>query len=343
MEPLPQSRLRTACTRCHAQKLRCPGRQEGERSCSRCKKANATCIFGTSVRGKRPATVAAQGLRTALDMDDDFPIAKRTHEEKSTALQTRGSNYMPDQSSPLSTTIDWNVVSIDTEITHPQAASPYTSTPNTINPVTIEDPHIQIVATLTQLNLDLLRHAKTIPPLTSQPPNITKDFVPFNLDDTFQLTTSFLETVRPLHLQESPEICSSSSSIVVDSGTVFLAISCWRRLADIYDSLFIHVRRCAEQSVLPATKEGNPITLPLLTIGRFVPDATTSILLQMVATLQHSTQLANGMSEFASKMSRSWEPASGNELGSVDLHCHADAIHQQIRSIKSLLAEIGHL
>ncbi|KAI0109860.1 hypothetical protein F4814DRAFT_424764 [Daldinia grandis] len=337
----PELPLRTACTRCHAQKLRCPGRSEGDSGCARCIKASAMCVFGRSVRGKRPATVAAEGLRTALDMDDDLPTAKRIHTEKDTALQPQRPNYVPDQSSPLSMTIDWNIASIDTEITHQQPASPCASTPSITNPVTIDDSHIQVVATLTQLNLDLLRHAKTIPPLTSQAPDLTKDFVPFNLDDTFQLTTSFLDTVRPLQLEGAASIYPSS--VVVDSGTIFLAISCWHRLADIYDCLFAHIRRCAEQSILPATREGNPMTLPLLTIGRFVPDATTSILLQMVATLQHSTQLANGLSEFASKMGLGSDPVSESKLGCTDLHHHAVTIHQQTRSIKSLLMESGIL
>ncbi|KAI1100052.1 hypothetical protein F4804DRAFT_58551 [Jackrogersella minutella] len=333
--------LRSACARCHSQKLRCPGRSGNDQACARCIKASAACIFGTSVRGKRPATVAAQGLRTASDMDNDFPTAKRVH----IATRTSVSDQEPEQLFSIPA-LDWSPALDEGNFTDPLANSQGTSTPTStstaVDTATITNAHIQVVENLTQLNLSLIRHAQTIPPLTSPPPDFTKSAEPFKLDDIFQITTAFLDVVRSLQLEEGSDR-HSPGSVVVDAATVFLVMSCWRRLADMYDCLFVLVRRCAEQSVLPAAREGNPVSLPAVTIGSFVPDATTSILLQMVATLQHSTQLINHMSDFAVKMSLEEGFISTDETCSTDLHRRASNMHQQVRSIKSMLVQTGLL
>ncbi|KAI4862251.1 hypothetical protein F4820DRAFT_32375 [Hypoxylon rubiginosum] len=331
--------LRTACSRCHAQKLRCPGRSEADQACSRCTKAGAVCVFGTSVCGKRPASVAAQGLRTASDMDKDFSTAKRINRTLSTEMLTQ----MSEQSPPPPAAIEWNGAPDDAEVSEQLPLSMDTPAPIITEKPPITDVHIHVVENLTQLNLDLLHHAKTVPPLTGQPPDITKDYVPFKLDDTFKLTTSFLDVVRSLRLQECPDMDVPGWNVVVDTATLFLVMSCWHRLAGMYDCLFILIRRCAEQSALPATSEGRPVSLPLVTIGSFVPDVTMSILLQMVATLQHSTQLANDMSDFAAMISPGEGSVYGDEMSRTNLQRRTTNMHQQVRSIKSMLAQTGLL
>ncbi|KAI6089181.1 hypothetical protein F4821DRAFT_257332 [Hypoxylon rubiginosum] len=336
MSPPP---LRTACARCHAQKLRCPGRSENDPACSRCAKVGAVCVFGTSVRGKRPASVAAQGLRTASDMDKDFPAAKRVHR----TLSTETSTQVSEQLTPPPINVEWSAGTGNAEVAE-QIPLRVESPPAIISDTpTITDAHLQVVESLTQLNLDLVRHARTVPPLTGQPPDITKDYVPFKLDDTFKLTTTFLDVVRSLRLQESQDRHPLGWNVVVDTATLFLVMSCWHRLAGMYDCLFVLIKRCAEQSVLPATRGGRPVSLPLVTIGSFVPDATMSILLQMVATLQHSTQLANDMSDFAAMMSPGEGLAHGDEMSRTNVQRRTNNMHQQVRSIKSMLTQTGLL
>ncbi|KAI0164281.1 hypothetical protein GGR52DRAFT_582081 [Hypoxylon sp. FL1284] len=343
-----QPPLRTACARCHAQKLRCSGRSDTAQACSRCIKAGAACVFGASVRGKRPAAVAAQGLRTASEMDKDFPAAKRTHR----TLQTETPSEMSEQTSP-SIAAEWNAalndVTLDdatlngAEIAEQLSLAMGNSAPTItdIDSTAVTDAHIQVVEHLTALNVDLLRHAKTIPPLNGLPPDITRDHESFKLDDIFKLTVAFRDVVQSLQVQGDPDMHTPGWRVAVDMATLFLVMSCWRRLTDMYDCIFIHMHRCAEQSVLPATRGGKPVSLPLLSIGSFVPDATTSILLQMVATLQHSTQLANDMSDFAAKVSLEGSVIHSDELAYTDLQRRTNNLHQQVRSVKSLLAQTG--
>ncbi|OTB01609.1 hypothetical protein M426DRAFT_214104 [Hypoxylon sp. CI-4A] len=132
-------------------------------------------------------------------------------------------------------------------------------------------------------------------------------------------------------------------SVIIDTVTLFLVMSCWRRLADMYDCLFIHIQRCAEQSVLPAARGGRPISLPLISIGSFIPDATMSIFMQIIATLQHSTQLANGMSNFAAKINLEGGSIHSDELTYTNLQRRTNSLHQQVQSIKSKLAQTGLL
>ncbi|KAH9903785.1 hypothetical protein F4778DRAFT_99642 [Xylariomycetidae sp. FL2044] len=331
--------LRAACSRCHALKLRCPGRSRAGPSCARCDKAGVPCVFGTSVRGKRPASIAAEGLRTAVEMDRDVPTSRRTRRAPQT--HTHMHTDPEDGSSAVSSAdVVWHTQVGSLGIEPHTSSSTSTSTPNILDvdvptlplPLT-EDSHLRVVESLNQINRDLLIHATTIPPLTSQTPDITKDHEQFNLDQTFKLTSGFLDVVRPfqLHASTAPE------GISVDVGTTFLAVSCWHRLADMYDCLVALVRRCAGQSVLPASREGRLVSLPPLSIGSFVPDATMSIFLQMVATLQHGTMLANEMSRFAARF-HALDGSAG-----ADLHHRAGRLHQQVRSVKSVLLETGLL
>jgi hypothetical protein len=71
-------RPRSACSRCHAQKLKCPDRSSEDESCARCVKAGAPCVFGLSVRGLTPSLVSETGIRTAKDMDADVVTRRRT-------------------------------------------------------------------------------------------------------------------------------------------------------------------------------------------------------------------------------------------------------------------------
>ncbi|KAF3069655.1 hypothetical protein GL218_07948 [Daldinia childiae] len=65
--------LRSSCDRCHSQKLKCP-KQPGVSTCTRCLKADATCIFspaGLSTRRALPASNFTY-LNSDLDMNMQF-------------------------------------------------------------------------------------------------------------------------------------------------------------------------------------------------------------------------------------------------------------------------------
>jgi hypothetical protein len=47
-------RRRAACDRCHAQKIKCPTRRQGQDSCDRCLKAKTPCFFSPFRQKKGP-------------------------------------------------------------------------------------------------------------------------------------------------------------------------------------------------------------------------------------------------------------------------------------------------
>lgn len=56
--PQMEKKRRSACDRCHSQKLRCL-RERGEETCNRCHKNGERCVFSVSMRGFRSRTVKA--------------------------------------------------------------------------------------------------------------------------------------------------------------------------------------------------------------------------------------------------------------------------------------------
>lgn len=340
--PGPSS-VRLACARCHAHKLGCPGRVGNEQSCSRCTKAGALCVFGTSVRGMRPAAVAASGLRTASDMDGDFTTPNKRARR---ASKTPTSPAIVQQRQPAPASAHW-----PPELAHhefsPESLLAHMAFPSASDADNI-DGHIKVVETLAKLNLDLLRHASTVPPHSTGPSNTIEEQEKFDLDDTFELTKTMLGVVRVLNPPGS--LCvPEPDAVTIDTASVLLVVSCWHRLADIYESLFTHIRRCAEQSVLPVAALGRPVSLPSVRIGSYVPESTTSILLQMVATLHHSTQLANAMSDLASNLEVAmypqiavFVPATGaDNTTCTEIRHRATGFHQQVKLIMEMLMHAG--
>lgn len=125
-----------------------------------------------------------------------------------------------------------------------------------------------------------------------------------------------------------------------------------------------------DTGLLPATRAGRLVSLPAVRIGACVPDATTSILLQMVAILQHAPQLANTMAEVAAMIDVSTSlsssthpvdnsntedligatagatalvpPASASaviEASSREVHRRVHHMHQQVGSARGVLIQ----
>lgn len=310
----------------------------------------------------RPAKVQAAGLKTASEMDDRFQVGHKRPRRASQASPHAQPQPEPQPSPPPPLAAAWSPVlndlpddlnlglmplgddhSLADQFFAPQDDEALHFPP----PQTDGSAHIAAVEALTTLNLHLLRHASTVPPLAALPPDVSQDDELFNLDDTFRLTKTMLDVVQTLHPSSSVSL-SGPDAVAIDTATLFLVISCWLRLADIYDTIFGHIRRCAQQSVLPATSSGKPVSLPPVRIGTFVTDPTTAILLQMLATLQHATQLADGMCSFATSVechatqSTALVPSSGaDETTCRDVKRRAGGMHQQVRAIRGTLMRAG--
>ncbi|KAI0450199.1 hypothetical protein F5B21DRAFT_529255 [Xylaria acuta] len=226
--------VRHVCVRCHAHKLACPSRTDKKSpSCARYVRANAVRVVGTSVRSMRPSAVAAAGLRTATKIDGDV-VAAAASTTSSKRLRRdnndeAAASISPSVLTPISLIGGADVTIMSTAFDHPNSEA---QAQDFLVPEVFQNPasestnpnaHIQAVAKLTKLNVDLLRHASTIPyhyTMLQDPPNYPK---PFNLNDTTKPTKAMLDVVRPPKL---PGSLGANSTDAVTINTASVSSSC---------------------------------------------------------------------------------------------------------------------
>ncbi|KAI1070417.1 hypothetical protein LB507_010392 [Fusarium sp. FIESC RH6] len=88
--------LRTACDRCHSQKLRCPrpskaDSDKGDKTCNRCRRAGKICVFSKRGKSGRPSKIVTAGAQLRSSF-----LAQPAESEAS----TRGSTSPPENPPP---------------------------------------------------------------------------------------------------------------------------------------------------------------------------------------------------------------------------------------------------
>ncbi|RBR24492.1 uncharacterized protein FIESC28_02688 [Fusarium coffeatum] len=88
--------LRTACDRCHSQKLRCPrpskaDSDKGDKTCNRCRRAGKICVFSKRGKSGRPSKIVTAGARLRSSF-----LAEPAESE----ISTRGSITSPSPEVP---------------------------------------------------------------------------------------------------------------------------------------------------------------------------------------------------------------------------------------------------
>nr|ACZ51408.1 Zn(II)2-Cys6 binuclear cluster domain-like protein [Fusarium sp. NRRL 13405] len=88
--------LRTACDRCHSQKLRCPrpskaDSEKGDKTCNRCRRAGKICVFSKRGKSGRPSKIVTAGAQLRSSF-----LAQPAESE----ISTRGSTSPPENPPP---------------------------------------------------------------------------------------------------------------------------------------------------------------------------------------------------------------------------------------------------
>ncbi|MCJ1249021.1 hypothetical protein MMC30_006243 [Trapelia coarctata] len=115
--------------------------------------------------------------------------------------------------------------------------------------------------------------------------------LPLNSPDTYARTGDSI-----INKASQSQIRSSGNS-PLDQGTVLLILSCYHRLIDIYEAIFIHMEACIKHSITPLTMDGRTFRLPPLKVGDYVAPASAAIAMQMMLVIRMSSQLFNQMQE----------------------------------------------
>jgi len=88
--------LRTACDRCHSQKLRCPrpskaDSEKGDKTCNRCRRAGKICVFSKRGKSGRPSKIVTAGAQLRSSF-----LAQPAESE----ISARGSTSPPENPPP---------------------------------------------------------------------------------------------------------------------------------------------------------------------------------------------------------------------------------------------------
>ncbi|KAF2268645.1 hypothetical protein CC78DRAFT_529665 [Lojkania enalia] len=266
LELLAEPRLRSACDRCHAQKLRClKAPMDRGNVCLRCAKFGTPCIFSPRAPRRRQQRQA--------EYDADENAAGQTDSTIASGPTNAWPHDVPQDMDLLSfSSTDLPASSyLDSSLIDPAIQAQWWPSDT---PDCTADPRVSTLADavrdLADLNVKLLEHAATLPPPLNQ--HAAPKDVPggklLAIDQTFTLTRTLISILKRLYTGIAED--GKRYEGLIDQATVLLFLSCYYRLVDIYERVFVNMRSCVQNPDRP-TPEDERVTLPLLQIGSYVP------------------------------------------------------------------------
>ncbi|KAF2138628.1 uncharacterized protein K452DRAFT_311550 [Aplosporella prunicola CBS 121167] len=271
--PVKQHRL--ACNRCHQHKLRCNKRPDAQ-VCSRCQAAGAECLFSVSRRGCRPPKPKRQQLPP--QSQDDAILDPTLFSLSPTTPWDASLLAPPFDPSFFDTALAANPQQLST--TSPSES--YSASDDSVTAPSFTT--VDLDCQLARLSQSLSCHLATIPSLSiwsSMPENPPKD-LHFSVDDTFALTQSLVNTYR--------DVASIQNRGTLDDSSTYLLIACHRRLIDIWERVFCHMRKCISQGPNDLS-----VSVPSVKMGSFTASSSAAITLHLTLITQFAQQLQHGI------------------------------------------------
>ncbi|KAA8652846.1 Zn(II)2Cys6 transcription factor domain-containing protein [Aspergillus tanneri] len=323
---------RSACNRCHAQKLRCV-RQPGQLHCERCLKLDTICQFARRApRGSKKRQSAqtpeqptvnpnVSMLPTRTDIDSVLGLWP-VQDDSSDPLRLSNSDVF-NQGVHFETTTEesllWSPDSLplsnliqDQEIVAIRSPSPVTS--------------IHELANL------------SIADATRQNTCNSREMMPFVFDELFRLTTGFIDIITQI-----------LSGRLADEATTLMVGSCYSRLLRIYTTIFSLVQRCIRHSpppprnpdwviILPQVQMGSVLTSPAIRVDAETTVSSDKASMYMSMIVVFSWQLWARMTDTVK--GHAAEVVSGSSIVPTiwtEMMNRMDCLLQTIESTKSLL------
>jgi hypothetical protein len=201
-----------------------------------------------------------------------------------------------------------------------------------------------LVHQLSQLSVNLYGHIATIPPQSihdTLPDGARPEaHTGYSVDQTFQLTQDLID-IYPVFIdtflkKSSPESSASDKSFDTpntqssttyedliclpsplhvaakparptshDHASVLLLLSCHIRIIDIYDEIFVHMARCAEDNMgpfEPVSQQCQMYAPPAVKLGNFTPPPSSAVPMMMLLLVQQASQLSENAAELANHL-----------------------------------------
>lgn len=293
--------LRQACDRCHDKKLRCP-RPPGSLCCSRCTKANVTCVFSPPTRPLRyPSNHNGNGV-AGFDWPDLMILEQQT---PSHVLETPAQT-IPERLAALLSGLDRMLQALPSslEMHHVprEQLREYAD-------------HVGDNFDL-QLTLDgLLHHAQDLaaiyPEATSAAVN--KRMTAPESDALCTVPDCIHQDRTSLHTTPLPRL---------DHALLNLVMACHIRLLDIMDTLAEHGRMCAfTVATLPPDYDPK-FDVPEIRVGSFIAPSNTAASMLLGVLLELQTLLVERITDMSGVVAQVKDsPGAAREARVISLQC----------------------
>ncbi|KAL3471178.1 hypothetical protein BJX99DRAFT_263543 [Aspergillus californicus] len=256
----PSRKTRSACNRCHAQKLRCI-RKAGQLQCERCLRLGTLCRFAPRAqRGSKKAAVATLNAQehaslstsnSEIDLDNGIDWLMQGDLFPDSLQLFNNADVPQDKETP---NILWHPGIPELEVS---------AIDNPLPSLTITTTH-----ELANLSIALSDLARNLPSTHIQEGTSPKPTRPssqgttFIFEDLFKHTTAFTNLLkRRLDTNHNPW------SDDTEATTLMLA-SCHSRLTEIYTTVFALIQHCLQHSKgPPRPRPDRAIVLPVVQLG----------------------------------------------------------------------------
>ena len=257
-------KTRSACDRCHGQKLRCI-RKPGQSRCERCLRLDAACRFAPraprgSIKSRSPQSQKTPNGEEALP---EFPELNTGSADG--ALDVSLDSGWSDIADMLNQD---NICQLEPIINDqallwsPGVRQSWENDIQTLQvPQSLSTSITHELAGVSIALSELTANLPTMPETASNnSPNYrdtsTRAEMPFVLDDLFRLTTQFTELIQ------------NRLTLPTDEATILMLGSCHSRLTEIYTTVFSLVRGCITHSLGPPRPRQNwAVVLPKVEMG----------------------------------------------------------------------------
>ncbi|KAL7944891.1 hypothetical protein V8C42DRAFT_324007 [Trichoderma barbatum] len=294
--------LRQACDRCHDKKLRCP-RPPGSLCCSRCTKANVTCVFSPPTRPFRyPLSHSHNGFEwpdlIVLDQQEGHQTPSQAFETPAQTLSERLAAVL----SALDRMLQVVPSSLDTHHVPRQHLREYADN--------VGD-NFEMQSTLDSL----LHHAQDLASLYPEATSaaINKRITAPESDAICTVPDCIHQDRTSLHTTPLPKI---------DHALLNLVMACHIRLLDLMDTLAEHGRMCAFMVATLPPDYDPKFTVPEIRVGSFVAPTNTAASMLLSVLLELQTVLVARIKDLAATITQVRDdPRAAREAKVIGFQC----------------------
>ncbi|UKZ75780.1 Metallothionein expression activator [Trichoderma virens FT-333] len=294
--------LRQACDRCHDKKLRCP-RPPGSLCCSRCTKANVTCVFSPPTR---PFRYPLNHSHNGFDWPDLIVLDQQQgHQTPSQAFETP-SQSISERLAALLSALDRMMQAI----------------PSSLDMHHVPRQHLREYADNVGGNFDL---QSTLDGILHLAQNLA----------SLYLEAASAAINRRITAPESDAICTVPDCIhqdrtslhttplpKIDHAPLNLVMACHIRLLDIMDTLSEHGRMCAFMVATLPPDYDPKFAVPEIRVGSFIAPTNTAASMLLSVLLELQRVLVTRIKDVAAIINQvKDDPRAAREARVISLQC----------------------